>query len=301
MRSRRTWVDILGPILGIAAIGMVAFALFYLLSIRPFYRGGSYRSPQEASARRTLGGWVQEEGTESFEQAFERLEVRNVSGPVRIEGWRASGLEVSYVKRARSHDALEQFEVRLEPRGGTLVVQPVYGRPPSARFGPVDFTVRVPPSVRQIEVVNVSGGIVLENMSARVDQELESVSGSIETEMSGDLQAKSVSGEIRFSSAGSRLQVRTTSGGIRGEILSLEAGGEVNVESISGAVELEAFDGLDAAVTLQSVSGSVSCGFPLRIIEQRRNRLEGTIGEGSVPVLLKTVSGRIRLLPMDEG
>jgi DUF4097 and DUF4098 domain-containing protein YvlB len=46
---------------------------------------------------------------------------------------------------------------------------------------------------------------------------------------------------------------------------------------------------------LQSVSGSISCDFPVQIIEQKRNKLEGTVGDGSIPFEVKTVSGRISL------
>jgi len=296
MKNRPTWVDVVGPFLGAAAIGMVVFSLVYLLSIRPFYRGASY---QGAPAVSSGPGWVRAQGVESFQQGFRRLEVKNVSGPVRIEGWSQSSIEVSYVKEARSESALEEFEIRMQPQGETLVIQPVYGRVVGTQFGPVDFEIRVPSSLREIKVGNVSGRIILENLSSEVDLELESVSGSIATEMAGGLRAKSVSGSIEFASAGGRIDVNTTSGRIRGEILALGSGDAVDVESISGAVELEAFGDLDAAVTLQSVSGSIACEFPLQITEQRRNRLEGVIGGGSVPLSVKTVSGRIRLVPMD--
>ena len=296
MKNRRTWVDVVGPILGVAAIAMVAFSLVYLLSIRPFYRGASYTG---AGKGFTASGWARAEGTESFQQEFERLEIKNVSGPIRVEGWGEGSIQVSYVKEARSESALEEFEVRMEPQGKTLLIQPIYGSTPRGLFGSVDFDIRVPASVKEIKIGNVSGRIVLENLSEGVDQELESVSGSIATEMSGNLRAKSVSGSIEFASGGSRVDVNSTSGRVRGEILALDSGGRVDVESISGSVELEAFGGLDAAVALQSVSGSITCEFPLQITEQRKNRLEGVIGGGAVPFKVKTVSGRIRLIPMD--
>jgi hypothetical protein len=296
MRNRRTWVDVVGPVLGVVAIGMVAFSLVYLLSIRPFYRGVSYDG-----ARSTIGGagWASAEGTESFSQGFTRLEVKNVSGPVRVEGGSEGSIQVSYLKRARSQSALVEFEIRMQPQGSTLVIQPIYGPPSRGLFGSVDFEIRVPSSVREIKVANVSGRIELENMSGEIGQELETVSGRITTEMAGSLRAKSVSGSIEFASTGDRIDVNSTSGRIKGQVLSLGSGGAVDIESISGRVELEAFGGLDAAVTLQSVSGSINCDFPLQITEQRRNRLEGVIGGGTVPFRVKTVSGGIQLARME--
>jgi hypothetical protein len=296
MRTRRTWVDVIGPILGVVAVGMVVFSLVYLLSIRPFYRGGSY---DIGRGFETATGWVRAEGSESFSQGFQALVVQNVSGPVHIEGWSENSIRVSWAKEARSESALQEFEIRMQPSGRTLEVQPIYGAMPGTQFGAVSFEIRIPASLSEVRVKNVSGRVMLENLPAGLDQELETVSGSIETERAAGLRAKSVSGSIDFVSSGGRINVNTTSGRIKGQILGLARGDSVDIDSISGSVELKAFAGLDAAVTLQSVSGSISCDFPLQVSEQRRNRLEGTIGGGSVPIQVKTVSGSIRLQRTD--
>jgi len=82
---------------------------------------------------------------------------------------------------------------------------------------------------------------------------------------------------------------------VQGKIRNLDPRGSVEINTISGGVDLEVFSGLDAALKLQSVSGSISCDFPVQITEQRRTKLEGTVGDGSVPFEVKTVSGRITL------
>ena len=69
----------------------------------------------------------------------------------------------------------------------------------------------------------------------------------------------------------------------------------MEIDTISGAVELEVFSGFDADLQLQSVSGSISCDFPVQVIEQKRNKLVGTVGSGTVPFEVKTVSGRISI------
>ena len=135
----------------------------------------------------------------------------------------------------------------------------------------------------------------LVHMGAGVEQSLETVSGRIDTEQSGDLRAKSISGSIHFASTGRTLDIDSTSGRIQGQILGLDPGGSVEIGTISGAVQLEVFSGFDADLRLQSVSGSVSCEFPVQIIEQKRNKIEGTVGDGTVPFEVKTVSGRISL------
>jgi DUF4097 and DUF4098 domain-containing protein YvlB len=128
-----------------------------------------------------------------------------------------------------------------------------------------------------------------------VDQVLETVSGRIESERANNLRARSISGSIRFASTGKTLDINSTSGRIHGEILGLDPGGSVEIDTVSGAVDLEVFSGFDADLSLRSVSGSVSCDFPVQIREQKRNKLEGTVGDGTVPFEVKTVSGRISL------
>jgi DUF4097 and DUF4098 domain-containing protein YvlB len=296
MRSRRTWVDILGPLFGILAAALAVYALVYLLWIEPFYRGASYRSFDGGERNFVVApGWESQEVTERLDGSFSELEVRNVSGPIVIEGWSQDYVQVHYIKQARSARYLEEFEIEIEPRGSRLTVRPIYRNIPGSPFGSVSFDIKVPSSIKEIRANNISGNINIENMGAGVKQVLETVSGRIDTERSGDLRAKSISGSIHFTSAGKTLDINSTSGRVQGEILGLEPGGSVEIDTISGAVALEVFSGFDADLRLQSVSGSISCDFPVEIIEQKRNKLEGTVGNGTVPFEVKTVSGRISL------
>jgi hypothetical protein len=296
MRSRRTWVDILGPVFGILAAALTVYALVYLLWIEPFYRGESYRSSDRAGWDFVTGpGWESQEATERIDGIFSELEIRNVSGPIVIEGWDQDYVQVHYIKRARSTRYLEEFEIEIEPRGSSLNIRPIYRHIPGSPFGAVSFDITVPSSINEIRANNISGDISIENTGDWVKQSLETVSGRIDTKRSGDLRAKSISGPIHFTSAGKTLDINSTSGRIQGEILNLEPGGSVEIDTISGAVDLEVFAGLDADLRLQSVSGSISCDFPVEIVEQKRNKLEGTVGEGTVPFEVKTVSGRISI------
>ena len=296
MKSKRTWVDILGPVFGILAVALTVYALLYLLWIEPFYRGDSYRSFDRAGREIVFGpGWESQEITERFEGSFDELEIRNVSGPILVEGWNQDYVQVHYIKQARAARYLEEFEIEIEPRGSRLSIRPIYRKIPRSPFGSVSFDVKVPSSIKKIRANNISGNINIQNMGAGVEQTLETVSGQIDTERSGNLRAKTISGAIHFASSGRTLDINSVSGRIQGEILGLDPGGSVEINTISGAVQLEIFSGFDADLRLQSVSGSVSCEFPVQIVEQKRNKLEGTVGDGTVPFEVETVSGRISL------
>jgi DUF4097 and DUF4098 domain-containing protein YvlB len=296
MKTRRTWVDILGPVFGIMAAAMTVYALVYLLWIEPFYRGESYRAfGVERRGFPSATGWDSQEVTETVKGSFSRVEIKNISGPIIVEGWSQEHVQVHYIKEARSARYLEVFEIEIEPRGSDLSIRPVYRNLPGSPFGSVSFDLKIPSSVKEIRASNISGAIELAGIGSGVDQVLETVSGRIETERSADLRAKSISGSIDFLSEGGLLEVSSTSGAVQGQIHNLDPSGSVEINTISGSVNLEVFSGLDASLKLQSVSGSISCDFPIQISEQKRNKLAGTVGDGSVPFEVKTVSGRITL------
>jgi hypothetical protein len=297
MKSKRSLAEILGVVLGVAAMALVVAALVYLLGARPFHRlrGPWFQTWGSWGASRD---WVSEERTEKVSQRVRKLSVNNVSGPVRVEGWDQDSIEVHYVKQARGQEALADFRIEILVEGEELKVRPVYTSQ-AFRFGPVSFDLKVPSSLREIGVHSVSGRVEVRNLASDGAQELETVSGSIFTDRAGDLRIKSTSGGLEFSFAGNRLQAKSVSGTINGKIRALGRGGSVEVETVSGSVNLSAFAGLDAELRLQSVSGSISCGFPLQITEKKRNRLEGRIGTGAAPLNAKTVSGSISLSPLE--
>jgi DUF4097 and DUF4098 domain-containing protein YvlB len=98
-----------------------------------------------------------------------------------------------------------------------------------------------------------------------IDMALSTISGGITTERARNLDASSTSGSIHFTSSGSRLDVRSVSGSIDGVIESLGSGGSAHLGTVSGSVTLNASAALDATVSLHSLSGHVSCAFPVAV------------------------------------
>ena len=142
---------------------------------------------------------------------------------------------------------------------------------------------------------SVSGSVSVRDAGPGVDQWLTTVSGSVSTNGSRDLHASTTSGSIDLVFAGKSLDARSVSGSVEGTIDSIEKGGSVAVRTVSGSVRVDAFPGFDASLDLRSVSGTVSCDFPVSVVEQRRSRLQGRIGQGSIPVEIQTTSGQIRI------
>jgi DUF4097 and DUF4098 domain-containing protein YvlB len=164
------------------------------------------------------------------------------------------------------------------------------------RTGTISFRVALPRGVKRIEAHSVSGRVTVRDIEPGIDQVLSSVSGSVSTTAAHNLEASTTSGHVQFVFSGAHLSARSISGSIDGDIMSLDKGGSANLSTISGSVSVNAFASLDANVTLRTLSGSVTCDFPVTISEQKRNRLQGKIGAGSADLAASSTSGSITII-----
>jgi DUF4097 and DUF4098 domain-containing protein YvlB len=240
------------------------------------------------------GGNFRDEGEERIETAVTDLEVRTVAGSISISGWSETYALVRWVKTAPSQRSLDNITAAIETRGERLTVKRE-SLSRMGRRGSVSFEIFIPSGMQRITAKSVSGSVRLTGMPDGIDQDLGTTSGDIETDNAADLEAGSISGSITFSFSGMVLQAKTVSGSIQGEMRDIGSGGSVKINSVSGGVRLAAFQGLDARVKLHSVSGSVVSELPISGTQAKRNRLEGTIGQGSIPLEIGTTSGSIRI------
>ena len=139
----------------------------------------------------------------------------------------------------------------------------------------VDFTVRVPAGVR-LSARNVSGDVDAEGMRGYVD-------------------ARSVSGDVRFSTSGYG-EGSTVSGEIVAVLGSAGWSGDLDFRTVSGDITLELPARTSTQVRVETMSGDIQSDFPLDV-ERRtmRRRARGTIGEGGRELYLTTLSGDVRL------
>lgn len=288
-RTRLSPIDILGITLGVIVILLLAGSIVFIAQNR--MHGSRWWSGEEFS----IGGREREENDQQVEGAFTEVEIRNVAGSIEVIGAANGPVKVHSVKTAPSRASLDALRVDIQKQGGRLVIEEKRDAPPAGWRGSIDFTVTVPRSVTVVRARSVSGSVTVRDAGTGVDQWLNTVSGSISTNGSRDLRVGTTSGSIDFVSAGKTLEARSVSGSIEGTIDAIEKGGSVSMRTVSGSVRVDAFADLDASLDLHSVSGTVSCDFPVSIVDQRRSRLQGRIGQGSIPVEIRTTSGRISI------
>ncbi len=305
-RTKRSPVDIVGITLGTIVILVVIAAIVFIARGHGFFyrwsgpdmRGFWNERPFQHGGPFQHAGGLKEEKDQQISGNFTTLEIRNIAGAIDIHTGTAATVGVHSVKTAMFPAAMENLTVGIEKRGDRLLVEERHEAGFIMSAGTVSFDITLPKSIRVIEAHSVSGSITVHDVPAGMTENLTTISGSVTAAGAGSLEASSTSGSVQFGFGGGRLDVRTVSGSINGTIQSLDQGGSVSVRSVSGSVDLDAYDALDAYVALSSVSGDVSCAFPLTVTQQKRNSLQGKIGSGSSRIDVTTTSGTITIRKM---
>ena len=300
-RTRNSPIDILGITLGVIAILVVVGSIVTIARGRMFDAQWSFlgRGAPWNDGGFSFGPAVREEKDELVPSGATEIELRNVAGAIEVSSSTgASAIAVHSVRTAPFRAALVRVRVDIQKEGNRLIVAERHDPGFMMRAGSVAFTVVVPRGMKVIDAHSVSGGITVRGVETGIDMNLSTISGGITTDRARNLEASSASGSIRFTSSGSNVSVRSVSGSINGVIESLGSGGSAHLNTVSGSVTLDAFAALDATVSLHSLSGQVSCAFPIAVSDQKKNRLEGTIGKGSAHLDVGTLSGSISVSKM---
>ncbi len=148
-----------------------------------------------------------------------------------------------------------------------------------------------------LEASSVSGPLFLEGGAKATDINLDSVSGRVsvgEVFVSGTFKAHSVSGRIETEHVSCSSYVASTVSG-RIDANRVTEAKDININSISGGILLGLGDGEQFTIKASSVSGHVSCDFPMVVESSTTKKLVGRVGDGSLNVELTTVSGSINV------
>lgn len=113
----------------------------------------------------------------------------------------------------------------------------------------------------------------------------------------GSVRAGSVSGNVRMQSLrASSVRASSVSGDVDVSVEALTGDGPLSFTSVSGNVTAELPRGIDADVSMRSVSGHLDSDFALTLNgRMSRHSLEARIGKGGRELEVRTVSGNVRL------
>ena len=125
-----------------------------------------------------------------------------------------------------------------------------------------------------------------------------SVSGDVTaTGLEGDVRVSSVSGDVRATQLRvRRLDATSVSGDVSVGVDAFTGEGDLEFRSVSGSVTVTLPPGLNADLSMSSVSGELESDFPLTLTGRtRRSNVEARIGTGGRRIDVSTVSGDVRL------
>ncbi|MBI9101141.1 MAG: DUF4097 family beta strand repeat protein [Spirochaetales bacterium] len=239
-------------------------------------------------------------GTETFNGNIKTLSVRAVAGSIQIETWDGDGIEVNYRKRGLTQAGMDKINVIMQQEGSSLNVWTEFPPVSAGNTGWVEYLIKIPAILEQIDAKSVSGSITIgedsgANLFDEINQELKTTSGSIFTAGAFTLSISSISGSLRFTAGGDEVEAKTVSGRITGVVSANTNNQTIDCDSISGSINLDIPDNWGGSVKMSSVSGSLKSKLPVILEKQSRNSLEGRLGEGDGNLRMKTTSGSISI------
>lgn len=218
--------------------------------------------------------------------------LRNLNGPVRIEGSDGRQVEVRATKRWRRGDP-EEVEIRVTRYGSNdddVLVCAIWGNATCDENGyrtergnrgdrnndvSVEFVVRVPRGV------NVAPGTV--NGTVRVD------------DVTGEVRASTVNGAVEARSLGGPVTASTVNGDVNVQ-MSTVGDRDLRFNTVNGSVTVALPDRLDADVEMNTVNGHLQADYPLTLSGRINPRhMRGTIGNGGRRITFTTVNGSVTL------
>ncbi len=206
-----------------------------------------------------------------------QISIGNISGDVRLVGYKGENVIVDAYKVGRDRDQVTVEDSSSASRLELRVRYPEHGHSNAS----VNFEVQVPESV-EYNFGNIS-----------------SVSGNISVRgVKGRIRAKSVSGNVDVKGISGIVSAESISGSVDVEISNVGGSGEMKFSSISGDVAVRAPRGLDADIEMSTISGSLKTDFPIEVREPRYGpgrSARGRLGNGANNLRITSVSGRVSL------
>lgn len=196
------------------------------------------------------------------------VDIVNVSGDVHVVGWGRAEVQL----QAELGPNVEELE--FEQQGNLTSIRV---KLPGGRRGDASLLRVHVPRDSSVSVNTVSASQTIEGV--RGEQRLQSVSGSIRTEIAReDFQAKSVSGEIQVTGSGeTSVRITTVSGGVELK----DVGGEVDLTSVNGGMQV--IGGKIERARLKTTNGQVRFDSTLK----PGARLDAEAINGSIEVVLR--------------
>lgn len=205
--------------------------------------------------------------------------VHNISGDITIEGWDEQVAEVKIIKRGGSPQARDALRIMREQGANRLA----FSTMPEMRAGGVEevrYELKLPRNLRELQIVSNNSNVELAGTNAA------SISIIVQR---GNIELEDVSGTVTS---------RTTKGNTKVVIGETARTAPQVFNGISGNIELELGPDVNAELKAETVSGNIEIDEDFGLKVEKRmvgQQAVGRIGTGGQPIVIKTVSGNIKI------
>lgn len=234
-----------------------------------------------------LGGAVVRAGelTEELHRSYPlaadgQLSLANVNGSVRISIWDRSEVKLDAIKHARKQEHLDAVKIEVESKPNKLTIRTKY--PDSKKwFGnnnstKVDYTLKVPASIRLKSIDNVNGTIEIDGVG-------------------GETKASTVNGSLTVRGLVAQAKLSSVNGRIQAGVTSLEGVESLEASTVNGTVELNLPAHVDADLAISTVNGAISGDIPVKKHWPLGCECKTRLGEGGTRINASTVNGAVRV------
>ena len=242
-----------------------------------------------------------------------RLEVRGFSGRVRVNSGSPGTIRVrAKLKDPRriEYNAVQEGDrVKVEARPDRQsegILPGPFGRHSGVNIEvvvPVATAVDLETSNGPVEVRGTEGGGTLMTTNGRI--KVEGFKGELEaTTSNGAVTLKTFSGSAVLATSNSRIAIedgrgrfeaRTTNGSVKFQG-SMEPGSRNRLSTTNGNIKVALVPDPSLKLTAGTVNGRVRCEVPGFVAtEDRRRKVEGTVGQGEAELTARTTNGSIAI------
>ena len=199
-----------------------------------------------------------------------------VAGDVTIEGWDGAEAQVTITKRGGTAEQRSDLEILHETSDRRLGFKTEVAGSSGVRE--VEYEIKLPRTVRQIEISAQSANVTLSNLGANVSVSL----------LRGNVSAERLTGTVN---------TRTMKGNTEVDMQDVTPTGPQSYSSTKGDVEIAA-GGANATLKAETIDGSIRADEDLGLSVQRQvpgEHAAGTLGRGGQSVVVKTISGSVKI------
>lgn len=263
----------------------------------------------------SVGDGVTEEISRSYET--EQLSVETQVGDLTVETADRDDVLVEGEKQANDDDQLDELTLEAVQDGDTLALH-VEGDVDSTGllFGStprIDLDVSVPPSVAVTRMETDTGDLTAATGEAETivetdtgdvrmtdgPAEVRTNTGDVETgESATPTGIRTDTGDVSVADGRSLRDVDTETGEVTVAFPALE--GDVSIDTETGDVTLRVSPGLDGTAAAETSTGDIEVDGPeFDVVTQRSGRFEGTLGDGTHEIRVRSSSGDVSVEAID--